>query len=78
MSGETNNIVPIKQEPTNADLEAQIVELTRTVEVLTASMGDLSSAWNNAKGIVSFIKWCAGLAASIAVVWAAIHGDHRP
>ena len=77
MSNELNTVVPFRPEPTNADLQLQLAELTRTVEVLTASVSELSSAWNSAKGVTNFIKWCAGFAASVAVVWAAIHGDHK-
>ena len=76
MNGESK-VISIKQEPSNSDLQEQIIELARTVEVLTASVSELSTAWNNAKGVTSFIKWCAGFAASVAVVWAAIHGDHK-
>ena len=67
----TNNA---KKDPTNADLQEQITELTGTIEVLTASVAELTSAWNNAKGITSFIKWASALGASLAVIYAAIHG----
>jgi len=62
-------------DPTNADLQKQIHALNANIAALTASVGELTNAWNSAKGITGFVKWTAGVAASVAVVWAAIHGS---
>lgn len=61
--------------PSNADLQAQIKTLEDSVLALTASIHTLTEAWNSAKGITSFIKWSAGVGASLAVVYAAMHGE---
>ena len=65
----------MNKEPSNTDLQEQIKTLEDSVLALTQSVQTLAEAWNNAKGITSFIKWAAGFAASLSVVWAALHGS---
>ena len=42
-----------------------------------AEFQDIKNAYESMRGIATLIKWTAGLGASCAVIWAAIHGT-RP
>ena len=76
MSDETK--LPAIVEPSNADLQKQIAALNLSMLTLTISVTELTTIMNNAKGITSFIRWSAGISASLAVVWATLHGVKTP
>lgn len=40
------------------------------MEKLETQVGGLLEAWRTATGLVRFIKWAAGLATALAVLWA--------
>jgi len=46
--------------------------LRREVEGLRADVQGLVDAWNTARGVVMFVKWIGGAAASLAALWALI------
>lgn len=52
----------------------QIDRLTGEVASARSEMAAMRSEFDQSKGAVRFIKWCAGLAAAAAAVWAAMHG----
>ncbi len=58
-----------------AHLEAKVEALAKEVAALKESVEDLITAWNASKGLLSVIKWLAGLASAGAIVWAAWHGN---
>ena len=53
-------------------LEQNIMQLTKKVESLETSVSGLVEAWKTANGVVSFIKWVAGLATAVVAVIAFI------
>lgn len=46
-------------------LETDIKDLTKKVEALETSISDLVIAWRTAGGVVTFVKWLAGIATSV-------------
>ena len=50
-----------------ASLKNEVVELNRSIE-------GLLDAWKASRGMLSIIKWLAGVAGGIAVIWAAFNG----
>ena len=66
----------IEHRVNSADLEKKVDVLTKKVDALTASIEDLLLAWNASRGLLTMIKWLAGLGAAVAVIWATWNG-HR-
>ena len=58
-----------------ARLEMKVEALAIEVAALKESVEDLITAWNASKGLLSVIKWLAGIASAGAIVWAAWHGQ---
>lgn len=54
-----------------AMIRAELAELRRDIADLNESVSGLVSAWSTAKGLVSFIKWFAGLVAAVTAIWMA-------
>ena len=58
-----------------AHLEQKVEALAKEVAALKESVEDLITAWNASKGLLSVIKWLAGMASAGSIVWAAWHGQ---
>jgi hypothetical protein len=58
-----------------AVLKSEVATLTSSVEKLTRQVQALNDEWNKANGVLSFMKWLAGLAAG-AGLFAVIFKDH--
>lgn len=54
-----------------AMIRAELAEIRRDIADLNESVSGLVSAWSTAKGLVSFIKWFAGLVAAVTAIWMA-------
>lgn len=50
----------------DAIMSAKIDEMSEQIKTLTTQMESLITAWNQAKGVVSFIKWVVGISGSVA------------
>jgi hypothetical protein len=68
-----------KERRRSSDLE--LAALRRTVEEmkelddeLHEEVKQLLKAWDTATGLVVFIKWLAGLAAALGVIWVFLNG----
>ncbi len=46
-------------------LQNEVKELKDKVEVLTANVQSLLNLWEQAKGVVTFIKWCAAIGTAV-------------
>ena len=59
-----------------AGLETQLLMeyLDIRHDELKAEFQDIKNAYESVRGMGTLIKWTAGLGASCAVIWAAIHG----
>ena len=59
-----------------AGLETQLLMeyLDIRHDELKAEFQDIKDAYESVRGMGTLIKWMAGLGASCAVIWAAIHG----
>ena len=58
----------IADEKRLAVIENDIKNLTSKVSSLETSVSDLVTAWKTAGGIVSFVKWLAGLATALTAI----------
>lgn len=61
-----------------AQLESKIEKLEDKVTKLTTSVEDLVTAWNTAKGMTTFVKWLAGVAAACVMLWNLAHNGGTP
>ncbi len=65
---------------TSATQYRHIIEIqtknTEAIEVLASSTRSLVDAWNTANSVAKFMKWCGGVAVSVAVVYEMITGKH--
>lgn len=50
-------------------------ELQQEIKEMRQDIKDLTSAWQQAKGVVSFMKWIAGIGGSIGA-WFLFFKDH--
>ena len=50
-------------------------ELQQEIKEMRQDIKDLTSAWQQAKGVVSFMKWVAGIGGSIGA-WFLFFKDH--
>lgn len=50
----------------DALMSTKIDEMSEQIKTLTTQMESLITAWNQAKGVVSFIKWVVGISGSVA------------
>lgn len=55
-------------------LRKDMDEMKSDMKELKAEMKNLLEAWNTATGLVKFVKWVAGLATAIGVIYAAVRG----
>jgi hypothetical protein len=55
----------------DALLRVEIAALEGKVDQLSTDVKGLVEAWQTASGVVAFVKWTAGLATAITVIWAA-------
>lgn len=53
----------------------RFAELQKEVQDMRQDIKDLTAAWQQARGIVSFIKWIAGIGGSIGA-WFLFFKDH--
>lgn len=60
------------------DLASQLDEITQHVQHIPQMRRDIAEtravveAWDTAKNVGKFIKWCGGIAAAAAAIWLAI------
>ena len=54
---------------------ARFVELQQEIKEMRQDIKDLTSAWQQAKGVVSFMKWVAGIGGSVGA-WFLFFKDH--
>lgn len=54
--------------------DTEFAEVKAELAELKVIISDLVDAWKSAKGFLSVIKWAAGLGASMAIIWASLHG----
>lgn len=62
----------IKQVLETHDIRKDVDELRREVSELRDEVHDLVQAWKTAAGLVSFIKWLAGLGTALGVLYVMI------
>jgi hypothetical protein len=58
-----------------AALRNEVADLKDCVGKLNTRVGDLVDAWNAGKSFLAVIKWGAGLASAVAIIWASFHGS---
>jgi nicotinate-nucleotide pyrophosphorylase len=58
----------VEEERRLGHLENQFTEISRRLEALEGSISSLVTAWNTASGIVSFVKWLAGIATAVTAI----------
>ena len=56
-------------------MSAKIEEMSKQIQTLTEQMESLVTSWNQAKGVISFMKWIAGIGGSIGA-WFLFFKDH--
>jgi hypothetical protein len=52
-------------------LQKEMADLRQEVHDLSKEVAGLVKMWETASGVVAFVKWLAGLATAIGVLWAA-------
>jgi hypothetical protein len=52
-------------------LQKELVDLKDEVHALSKEVSGLVDAWKTASGVVSFIKWLAGVVTAFGIIWAA-------
>lgn len=57
-----------------AELRNEVAELKACVKELKENVGDLVAAWRAGSLVLSVVKWAAGLASAVAIVWGTMHG----
>ena len=57
----------------NQQHDSEIAELKKSVAELKESIQELLDAWRAARGMLTIIKWLAGIASGLGVIWAAFH-----
>lgn len=50
----------------DALISAKIEEMSKQIQTLTEQMESLVTSWNQAKGVLSFVKWVVGISGSLA------------
>lgn len=67
-----------KPEPDNelAKLRNEVVELKNSVEALKDDVSTLVAAWKAGSLMLNVVKFAAGIASAIAIVWASFHGNN--
>ena len=61
--------------PTAVDhalLQKEMEDLRRDFDTLATEVRGLVDAWKTATGIVAFVKWLAGFATAVGLLWAAV------
>ena len=53
-------------------LQADMEALTKAVAKQSSDIEGLVKAWNTANGVVSFMKWLAGIVTAAIIIWGAI------
>ena len=56
-----------------AELKASVIEIKKTIAELNASIDELLDMWHAGRGMLTIIKWMAGIASGFAAVWAVIN-----
>ena len=46
-------------------MSAKIEEMSKQIQTLTEQMESLVTSWNQAKGVLSFVKWVVGISGSV-------------
>ena len=49
----------------DALMSAKIEEMSKQIQILTEQMESLVTSWNQAKGVLSFVKWVVGISGSV-------------
>lgn len=49
----------------DAIMSAKIEEMSKQIQTLTEQMESLVTSWNQAKGVLSFVKWVVGISGSV-------------
>ena len=49
----------------DALMSAKIDEMSKQIQTLTEQMESLVTSWNQAKGVLSFVKWVVGISGSV-------------
>ena len=55
-------------------LRRDVETLSDKVDLLSNQVSDLVRAWETATYIVAVVKWMAGMASAITIIWAALKG----
>lgn len=55
----------LDEEKRLSEIERDLKDMSKRMETLEASVSDLVTAWRTAGGVVSFVKWLAGIATAI-------------
>jgi len=50
-------------------LQADMAALTKAVTKQSSDIEGLVKAWNTANGVVSFMKWLAGIVTAVTILW---------
>jgi len=52
-------------------LQKEMADLRKDVHELSKEVAGLVKMWETASGVVAFVKWLAGLATAMVVIWTA-------
>lgn len=52
-------------------LQKEMTDLRDEVHKLSGEVAGLVRMWETASGVVAFVKWLAGIATAIGILWAA-------
>ncbi len=55
-------------------LEEKVEALSKEVAALKEIIKELLDMWRAARGMLTIIKWLAGISSGLGVIWAAWHG----
>lgn len=66
----------LQEERRLTEIEGKLQTLEKQITELQTDIKDLVEAWKAANGIVSFVKWVAGIITAVGVIWAVFKGGH--
>jgi hypothetical protein len=58
-----------------AQEEADLQKIRNDIKELKMSVDDLVSAWRAAGNVATFVKWLAGIAAAVGILWSMFNGN---
>lgn len=50
-------------------LQTELTHTTEQLTALTTSVSELTEAWRTANGLITFVKWLAGLVTAVTIIY---------